>query len=495
MKAEIAYVGHKKLIDINSIVDVNSRDNSEFRDVLGSLLRKKIIDNGFFHSIVKILEDKDHKITNVLVDNCVSVKINNIRIVNINLNSKINLDTVSRDINYEYKDKQINSDIIKNILDDIYNRVIKLCLLVKDIHIIVELNKRKNNEVNLLCVLDLVDASTNYLLDVKLNTDFFAKNTKEDIANIYDKFIFDTDNLSLYNLKDALSKYINQHSYIKNIVIYCSEKNEKQIMDFIVYVSLLSNLTIKSMTFFDFKYNKDIINAQNLFIIDGNLVNKLYFRVFVQPFGYYNGLYIRFKKQMGYKRLFYVGLNYYLHELNSMSDINFILKLKQQINNKSLLIGRLSLRYLFKLNNVNIGFIIGHKTNSLDIRILILELLFIKLLRTGINVYYHLNSGLLNSLNIFVGMSTLSSFPQDCNISSIVFRSVPTIHLDLNLSNILVSIKMIIDDLSDVHNRLTYDSSVYYVFKYSYHIFRIGLSVLKDINGIRYRPALSLNII
>lgn len=495
MKAEIAYVGHKKLIDMNSIVDVNSKDNNEFRDVLGSLLRKKIIDNGFFYSIVKVLEDKDHKITNILVDNCVSAKINNIRIVNINLNSKINLDTVSRDINYEYKDKQVNSDVIKKILDDVYNRAIKLCLLVKDIQIIVDINKGKNNEVNLLCVLDLVDASTNYLLDVKLNTDFFAKNTKDDIASIYDKFIFDTDNLSLYNLKDALSKYINQHSYIKNIVIYCSEKNDKQIMDFIVYVSLLSNLAIKSMTFFDVKYNRNTITTQNLLVADGNLVNKLYFRVFMQPFGYYNGFYLRFKKQMGYKRLFYIGLNYYLHELNSMSDVNFVLKLKQQINNKSLLIGRLSLRYLFKLNNINVGFVIGHKTNSLDIRILILELCFIKLLRTGVSVYYNLNSGLLKSVNMFIGMATISSCPKDCNISSIVFRSVPTLNLDLNLSNILVAIKIILDDLNDPHNKVSYDSSFYYVFKYSSHIFRIGFSILKDMHGIRYRPAVSVNII
>lgn len=41
MKAEIAYVGNKKLIDINSVVDVYSKDNNEFRYMLGSLLRKK----------------------------------------------------------------------------------------------------------------------------------------------------------------------------------------------------------------------------------------------------------------------------------------------------------------------------------------------------------------------------------------------------------------------------------------------------------------------
>lgn len=496
MKAEIAYVGNKKLIDINSVVDVYSKDNNEFRYMLGSLLRKKIIDYGFFNSIVQILEDQNHNITNILVDNCIPIKINNLKVININLNSQIIIDNLERDLNYEYKSKIINLQLINNILDDLYNKATKLCLLVKDIKIIVDLNKNNKEYADIICILDLIDASTNYVLDVKLNTDFFAKNTKEDIMNIYDKFIFDTDSLSLYNLNDVLLKYINQHSYIKKIIIYCSEKEDKQIMDFMIYISLLSNLTIKSINFFDIKSN-NIIDTHSMCVIDGNLVNKLYFRFFMQPFGYYNGLYLRFKKQMGYKRLFYLGLNYYLNDLNAMSDINFILKLKQQINKKSSIIGRLSLRYFFKLHNINIGCILGHKTTNLDLRILFLELYFIKLLRTGINIDYNINSNILKNINLFFGFATLSSLPVNYNISTMIFKSMPVFYCDLNLNNICISIKTILEDLNinDI-NKISCTSSIYYMFKYSAHIFRIGFSILKDYNGgVRYRPALSINII
>lgn len=41
MKAEIAYVANKKLIDINSFSNKNSKNTSEFKNTLSSLLRKK----------------------------------------------------------------------------------------------------------------------------------------------------------------------------------------------------------------------------------------------------------------------------------------------------------------------------------------------------------------------------------------------------------------------------------------------------------------------
>lgn len=56
-----------------------------------------------------------------------------------------------------------------------YNKATKLCLLVKDVKIIVDLNKNNKEYANIICILDLIDASTNYVLDVKLNTDFLQK--------------------------------------------------------------------------------------------------------------------------------------------------------------------------------------------------------------------------------------------------------------------------------------------------------------------------------
>lgn len=496
MKAEIAYIGNQKLVDLNSVLDVQSTSNSKFREVLESFLRRKIVENGFFYSVVKVLENKDHKITNVLVDNCVNVKIKSIRLVNINLDSDLNLESMSREINYLYKSKSVNEFVLNEILDNIYNRAIKLCLLVKDIKIIVELNNNNKNEVDIICILDLISASTNYILDVKFNTEVFAKNTRDEIINIYDKFIFDTDNLSLYNLKDSLKRYINQHSYIKQIIVNFSEKDEQQILDIMVHISLLSSLSIKSMSFFDVdQYNNNIITS-SLLIIDGNIANKIYFRLFSNPFNVYNGLYLRFKKQMGYKRLFYIGLNYYLKELNPMSDLNFILKIKQRVNNKITFISRLSFRYFFKLNNINIGLVLGHKTPNLDIRFLFLELYFIKLLRTGVNISWAINTGLLRKLNMFVGIITMSSLPYNYNVSNMFFRSAPALYIDTDLRNFLISMKFVIEDMciNDI-NKISCDTSVYYTFKHTSHVFQIGLSMLKDVYGIRYRPIVRMNLI
>ena len=460
MRIDVSYIRDNKVCHVNQL-------KTDDIDNVDAFIKKKVAEvikkHGYYNVKVSVMYDiRDPHVRRVIVDNCRPTTIGKVTLCNLNLDDVSDLGAIERHINYLYKDQTVSADTIQALLNDVFTSVIKMFLLVKNISIFLSLDKA-SNVVNVVCYCDLASVNYNYILNTSVNLDAYKHKVSADIAAIYSHLVTERQ-MTFHQLVSQLKRYMSKHSYVKRVAVFLRNEADKQIVDVETLVRILSHFAIHNnvIRLLD---NNGVFYMANVGLVDGNILNTLYFRLFgcvyKQKDNRVVGLNLRYKILLGYKKVLYIGLNYYPVYLYDFSDVNAVLKFKHLFGANICLISRLSLRWLFVSHKLGLTYlypslIVGARLNNIKVLLHFFELVYANCYFVGFKMSIYSLSALLKRVTATVGLYTYSATGAH-NSSTILSVADPVALLDIAYGNTSVALKLILTPV----NKFNYDNLLF----------------------------------
>jgi hypothetical protein len=484
MYCNITYIREKFLIDSRQIN--TEKNNNEALEFVKSEIVKYIELHGYYNARIKIMYNvKKPQYKKFIVSGCHKTKLNKIILCNINVGNTYDLKNITREINYQFQDVNLDQSTIDNITVKINEKLHENVLIVKDLKIVLT---QEDNKTNITYYVHLDEASTNYKLTINNDIDIFKHKLDKDINNIYKYFILEEDR-SYSNLHDKLSKYMIQHSFLKKIQIYVSENDNKQILDIRCNLSILAHFMLKNSHFFFFDEVDNKFTNVPIITADFNFINKLYLRIWYSYGNKIQGINARLKADLGYRKILYFGLNFYPSLFLNSSEVNIVLKTTHLIN-KMNFIARLNLRYFMFIKKIHISSILGCNINNFKLIAQIYEIRQPNLYALGIEAAYRKFFN-IQSMVLFIGLHNIIRVTQLQKFQSFYY---PVIQLDISTKKIKYILNIMIDNNEPntglIQNVFMGFSALYKIN--SYIKFGIKLLYSQKDKKMKYMPLLQI---